>query len=267
MKVHALLKNLRNIENAGVSLEALNLVERKLSDPAEIKAAKVFPFEVYRAWKVSGTMRFGPALEKALEASLSNVPSFRGKTLIMLDVSDSMTNPLAQRPQQARGPKAQPWVPTPITRKEAGILFGVAVMNHSQPGSQMGVFGDTVAAMKDQRRSVLRHMDEINSHFVGHRSPVGHGTNTWPCTKWMWDDYGPFDRILIFTDEQANSSPLSATSFPRDVPIFVWNLAGYQVSSIDTGSGRYMLAGLTDQMFKTMTMLENASAGRWPWEA
>lgn len=243
----ALLRNLRNFEDAKLPENVLLQVASKLADPEEVAKSRQFPFRFLSAWSASGSMRFAHPLEQALEASCANVPEFPGKTLVMVDVSGSMDGKMSAK--------------STVSRKFAGAVFGAAVMKRSAPGSKLGVYA-TLCAAQEKPRSVLRTAEEIGKlNGVG-----GHGTNTWPSTKLMWDEYGPFDRILIFTDEQHHFSHISDKDFPKSCPIYVWNLAGYRPASLDVGSGRYLLGGLNDQCFKLISILEGGSDGRWPWE-
>jgi hypothetical protein len=243
----ALLRNLRNFEDAKLPANVLMQVASTLADPEQVAKSRQFPFRFLSAWSASGSMMWGQALELALEASCANIPEFPGKTLIMVDVSGSMDGKMSAK--------------STVSRKVAGAVFGAAVMKRSAPGSKLGVYA-TLCAVQDKPRSVLRTAEEI-----GKLSGVGgHGTNTWPSTWMLWQEYGPFDRILIFTDEQHHPSHITAGSFPKDVPIYVWCLGGYRPASLDLGTGRYLLAGLNDQCFKLIKILEAGSEGRWPWE-
>ena len=242
----ALLRNLRNFEKAKVPAAMLSFVANKLADPEEVAKSRQLPFRFWSAYKNSGTMRFGPTLETALDLSIANIPDFPGKTLVMVDTSDSMTSRLSAKSK--------------ISCMEAGVLFGAAVAAHSAPGSGLAMYATNVAGVKPQT-SLLRTIE-----FVMQSSGVvGHGTNTWPATKAVWDAQGPFDRIFIFTDGQ--SHPSTADQFvPKHVPVYTWHLGGYGNSDIQLGSGRYALAGLSDQSFKLVSILESGKNAGWPWE-
>ena len=69
------------------------------------------------------------------------------------------------------------------------------------------------------------------------------------------------------TDEQAwpgYGDPGSA--IPATVPLYTWNLVGYRVGQGKSGSAnRHTFAGLTDQAFRMVSLLESGSNGVWPW--
>lgn len=87
--------NLNNFAKYGVfsDSELTSIVAKRLADPIEIKNAKAFPYQLQMAYKaissdVPHVVR--EALQDAMEAAISNVPSFEGKTYVMVDTSGSM---------------------------------------------------------------------------------------------------------------------------------------------------------------------------------
>lgn len=274
MSYMALMRNLRNFEDAGVSTRVLVEVAEKLSDPEQVARSRQLPFRFWAAYKHSGTMFFGPALEKATDLSLGNVPRLRGRTLVLIDTSASMQNP-------AGGAKSQ------IKCVEAAALFGAALAASTEATAV--IYADTWRTVRIGR-SVLRTIDEIQS-LIG---SVGHGTMTWPSAVEAFNQLGPFDRIVAFTDEQNHPGRAErgeqvgfyrsstgryqsgifryehgltpATALPK-VPVYAWDLAGYGNSSQDlTEPNRYLLAGFTDQSFGQIPRLEAGYDTGWPWE-
>lgn len=237
----ALLRNLRNFEEAGISSEARKSVIDRLSDPQEVANSRQLPFRFWSAWKHSDSVRYGGAIEDALEHSLSNVPRFSGRTLVMVDTSESMQSPMSGKSK--------------MKCVEAGALFGAAVASASESGSLWAYGTDTGRVI--EKPSVLKTMETIE------RTDVGYGTNTWPSVLKAWNTDGPFDRILVFTDMQDHPSQVS---LPADVPIYVWDLRGYRNADIKTGTNRHLLGGLSDQSFKMISLLEDLNSATWPWE-
>ncbi len=86
----ALLRNLRNMEKAGVDPE---LVEAAIR--ARRGAKGVLPFQyLAAAWAVP---RYERALDEALQAALADMPVLKGRTIVLVDVSASMDWPLSRR--------------------------------------------------------------------------------------------------------------------------------------------------------------------------
>lgn len=91
----ALLRNLRNMEKAGVDTELIEkaVLERK-------GAWKVFPFRYIAAARA--VPRFEPAIDKAMIAAIAEMPAFDGETVILVDVSWSMSSKLSEKSDMTR---------------------------------------------------------------------------------------------------------------------------------------------------------------------
>lgn len=239
----ALLRNLRNFAQAGISEEMEDYVINRLRDPEQVAKSRQLPFRFYAAYKNAESVTYGRAIEKALNLSMSNVPRFGGRTLIAVDTSGSMTATMSNN--------------SSMQCVEAGALFGAAVAAASDNATLIA-YGTTWAPV-NVKPSVLKTVGAIRS------TNVGYGTNTWPSVEKAWKKYGPFDRVLVFTDMQDH--PSRSRGLPANVPVFVWDLAGYRAANIETGTNRYLLGGLSDQSFKTVQMLESFKPGSWPWES
>jgi hypothetical protein len=83
----ALIRNLRNFDQAGVPDEVAGNAARKLADPAEVARSRQFPFRFLSAYRAAQSLRWAYPLEKALNLSLANVPALPGKTLVLVDRS------------------------------------------------------------------------------------------------------------------------------------------------------------------------------------
>lgn len=236
----ALLRNLRNFEDAGISKDSVQFVRDKLADAEEVARSRQFPIRFYSAWKATDSLTWARELEDALELSLQNVPELSGRTLVLIDVSGSMTDRQSER--------------SDIDRWEIAAVFGVALAK-AQKGRADTVLFETFSQRFDLSRSVLKSVDAI-------RSSVGGGTNTWQAVS---DNYDNHDRIVILTDEQAHSSRLVQIG---ETPIYTFNLAGYRYAHAPQGEkGSYVFGGLTDAGFRMIEALDNLKNTSWPWEA
>jgi hypothetical protein len=240
----ALLRNLRNFDQAGVSDEVAEQVGKRLSDPEQVAKSKQFPFRFYAAHSAVGSLRWGHALEKALAASLGNVPALPGRTLVLVDQSPSMW-PGYGIPQQHRD----------IVNADLARLFGSAVALRAADATLVGYGGGSAQVPFRKGDAVLQVMgrfQQINAtdtfaavarHFAGH------------------------DRVVIVTDEQNQAGRYRSIDevLPARVPAYVWNIGGYQVGSTVSGAGRYTFGGLTDAAFRMVSLLEQGRDGAWPW--
>lgn len=72
-------------------------IARKISDPLEVAKARQFPYQYQTALKhlhpeIPGEIRY--ALQTAMDYSVGNVPDFPGRTLVFIDMSNSMRSPV-----------------------------------------------------------------------------------------------------------------------------------------------------------------------------
>jgi hypothetical protein len=237
----ALLRNLRNFDDAGISTETRAAVVARLSDPAEVARSRQLPLRFYAAWKSLSTLHWGPALERALELSLANVPALPGKTLVLVDVSGSMSGTMSGRSTTQR------W--------ELAALFGTALAVRAASADVVAF--QTTAQRVEARKgaSVLRAVDEF-------RGLVGGGTNTWQA---LTDHFKEHDRVVILTDEQAAADARNASKVDGiKVPIYTFNLAGYRVGHLPSGSHlRFTFGGLSDRGFAAIALLERGRDVAW----
>lgn len=239
----ATLRNLRNFEQARISTETARLVEDRLTDPDQVAKSRQLPFRFWSAFKHSGTMRFGPALETGLDLTLGNVPKFDGKTLVLVDLSGSMMTPMSARS------KIEAW--------EAGALFAAAIQ-----GSNVDLVGfATHAANIRTETSILRTVQNVDSLRLSRQ--LGHGTNTWHAVR---SAYNRHDRVIIFSDMQTDATHPTKCPVPASVPVYLWDLGGYGKASIKPGTNRHVLAGLSDSSFGLINTLEAGRDAGWPWE-
>lgn len=260
----ALLRNIRNFEQAGVSRAALDTVASTLVHPDNVAKSRQLPYRFWSAWKHSGTMLFGPTLESALEFSTANIQPLGGRSLVMVDCSGSMTSPMSGKSK--------------MTRAEAAGLFGAALYV-KDAGVDLYLYDSQLYEVGLPRTSVLRVMNGLRFS--------GGATYTWTLTQEAWtrgfskyrDVRGglPYNRIIIITDEQAygradawrwggiTGKQNDSSWVPANVPVYSWDLAGHKTTSFELGRGRYQFAGLNDASFGVIGLLESGQSGRWPW--
>lgn len=258
----ALLRNLRNFEQAGVNGTVLDEVAKRLADPEEVAKSRQLPFRFLAAYfatsginrdgydtyygrkpvATSGSLRFGFPLEQALNHSLANVPVLKGKTLILVDRSGSMWG--------------APSKSTSMNFADSAAIFGAALALRAEDATLVQ-YGDTSEEVKFSKgNSVL----SLVNKFKG----MG-GTSTAAALKKHFN--GSYTRVVLITDEQHGgywgSNPSDA--IPENVPMFTFNLVGYRAGGQEK-KNRVTLGGLTDQSFKLIPMLEAGHEAGWPWE-
>jgi hypothetical protein len=251
MGIMALIRNLRNFDEAGVSTEVANQVCVRIADPEQVARSRQLPYRWLSAYREVANDRWKVPLGLALDAAVHNIPKLTGRTLILVDTSASMT----QTAYSARS-KMMP--------VHAAALFGVALAhkcgseNVDLHGFASGTFHHPVPA----GGSVLATVNTFSNRI----GEVGHGTET---AASLHATYKGHDRVVILTDEQAFGGWRGNVSdqVPANIPIYAFNLQGYEKGMLPGEGNRHQLGGLTDHVFKMIPMLEAGRDGNWPWEA
>lgn len=236
----ALLRNLRNFQQAGVDKKVYRDVLAKISDPEQVKRGKQFPFRYLAAYQANkANLTTAAALEEALEASLDNVPSLPGRTLILVDRSGSMT--------WSRDRNMD------LTFADQAAIFGSAIALRAENATlvQFGTSSEEIRFSKsDSVLPMLRKYRDLG------------GTNTAAAVKRHFKDH---DRVIIVTDEQYSYVD-PATAVPKNIPLYTWNLEGYKAGGFSGDSKRHTFGGLTDKAFQQIPLIEAGQRAVWPWE-
>ena len=122
MGYQALLRNLRNFDQAGVRDEVAATVAAKLADPAEVARSRQLPMRFLSAYRSAPSLRWSWALEQALGHSLANVPVLPGRTLVLVDTSGSMRGALSRNGS--------------LMRWDAAAVFGLALAQRCRHGGR-----------------------------------------------------------------------------------------------------------------------------------
>lgn len=271
----ALLRNLRNLDDAGVDDKTAKLVAQKLADPEEVRNSKQFPYQYHTAWLNVPSARWKKCLDEALNLSVPNIPVLEGRSLILVDTSGSMTGPIGSPPAKKRSRKAfNPATGTEVmhapkvpSRMGAAALFGI-VLGKRNPGQvDLHAFAtgqEDLTSLTTAPDGVLDAMD-ILERMSGR---VGHGTQIKQAVD---NTYNGHDRVFIFTDMQTMRhhdwpGEDAAAAVPGDRHVYGFNLAGYSVSAVAPGEFRHELGGLTDDTFSLIRNIESGNSGQWPWQ-
>lgn len=247
----ALLRNLRNFDQANISESVKDSVCARLQDPEEVARSRQFPYRFLSAYKAAPSLTWGKSLEKALDLSCANVPELSGRSLILIDTSGSMSSRVSDRSE--------------IQLFEIGALFAAVLSKRCEKVDTV-IFGDSSAPLQLKAgESVLKYVKRVAKA----NGSVGHGTAIWQSVV---SNYSGHDRVVIFTDMQTMDSAgkpreynyyygsRGSRSFVADVKqipfIHGFNLAGYKVTTVPAGNGRFEYGGFTDASFTLMKELE-----------
>lgn len=267
MGIMAQLRNLRNFDQAGVCDKVAQQVIDKLTDPEVIATSQQFPFRflaAYRATKEAGSLRWAYPLEQALNHSLANVPSLGGRSLILVDRSPSMFPDYGYYQPNQNDRRLG------VSRADQAAIFGCSLALRAENATLIEFGGTSQEIAAPRGSSVLTLVDKF--------SQIGY-TDIPSAVK---KNYRNHDRVIVITDEQSRPGyfpsnmggyhgGMGETSIdalvPLNVPVFMWNLAGYTASAMPSGSNaRFSLGGLVDSAFRLIPMLESGAEGVFPWQ-
>lgn len=237
----ALRLNLRRIEASGALIATIN---ERLSDVEEAAKSRTMPVSFYAAYK-NAPLAFAAALQDAANASLENVPALKGRTLVLLDRSGSMSGILSAK--------------SSLSCQDAANVFASALAIRGE-NVRVVAFDTHMEDVQVNSSDLLRVVDQMPT-------PRG-GTYTHNAIAYAHDGGRQYDRIVILTDEQyAGGSVDSALDiYAPGVPTFTWNLAGYRTAQMEAREGRWTFGGLSDKGFQMIPLLERGIGQFWPWE-
>lgn len=186
----ALLRNLRNMVVAGCDEQLVKnaILCRKGAD-------RVLPFRYVAAARAVPQLE--PTIDIALLAATTELPSMDGRTLILVDISGSMDNPLSSR--------------SDMTRIDAACALA-SIVN----GESLRVFSFSNSCIEVPPRRGMAGIDAIKS------SQMHGGTYLGQAVAQM--NAIPHDRLIVITDEQ------SADRVPPPVAekAYMINVASYR---------------------------------------
>lgn len=233
----ALLRNLRNMEKAGVDRARI----REALEATRFK--RVLPFRFLTAARIC------PWAEEWLDAALVRTmsegrPFLQGVTLALVDVSGSMFTPLSKR----RDGK-----PSLAQRIDAACALAIYLREVSESGGTF-TFSHRLEAVPPRRGMALRDAI-VNSQPHG-------GTYLGAAVKVLGENEPlrkNVHRLVVFTDEQSGDA-LPACPFARG---YVVNVAA-EKNGLGYGNGWRHVDGWTEHVVRYIAALEASETGVTP---
>ncbi len=244
MGVMALVRNLRNFDQAGISERSIDAVIAKITNADEVRAARLFPYQVWAAYRYAPSDNWKRALGRTLDLTVANIPAL-DNTLVVIDTSGSMQGHVSNR--------------SAMSRVEVAAVMAMATAKRSRDVDVV-IYGQTNAQLRFRRgASVLDGVREV----VGRIGSVGHATFGHTAVA-QWFDPSRHRRVVIFTDDQQQDA--GKVRLDHVPLVYTFNLAGYAPSALAAGArGRYTLGGFTDATFTAMQVLEEGHNAQWPF--
>ena len=203
----ALLRNLRNLYEAGVDF---NLYNQKLIDG--VNGGKQLPFRYYSAFKALKTANIDDPkmhnlLEECLEKSFENAPHFDGKVACLSDNSGSAWGTLTSELGTMK-------------IAEIGNMMAVATAKMADEG-YVGAFGDRLEMMPVRKKdSMLTQVNELTK--LGKHVGAGTENGIWLFFDKAIKNHEHYDHIFVYSDMQCGHGGLYGED-ANEYKEFQWN--------------------------------------------
>lgn len=264
----ALLSNLRNIAQAGVSEQAINIVADRIVNEAVSQKFKQFPSKYYKALveleKVDAPVRLISALHDALDNSADNIPYFGKDVLILLDTSGSMGHAW----HKYGGFSLNPYEPGRSDCSHQTMLFAAQLIKASK-----GAHNLTVIQFSDEAKDVtklVRPNDSIVTTIETLLKEAQNGGTNFESavrlvsSKINRKEINP-DVVFVLTDGEIDglvtySLPKLNSFVPQNALKFVINAAAASTSPFNPNQGWNKLYGYSDNIFKLIPMMKEGKS-------
>jgi 60 kDa SS-A/Ro ribonucleoprotein len=252
----AMLRNLRNMLQAGISDAHLTKVAAMLGDAKQVQKAKQFPFRFLAAYRELRSEsnpkapKIMEALEAAIKASIANMRGFDADTRILIasDVSGSMNTAVSAKSK--------------IRMYDIGLVLSM-LLQHKCESAITSIFGTEFKVVNMPRTNILANTDTLDAYST----QVGWATNGHLVIEHLTKRKQVMDKLMIFTDMQLWNSTgdggqlgNSWREYKRVAPnarLYIFDLAGYGQAPINVlREDVALIAGWSDKIFEVLNAIE-----------
>lgn len=236
----ALIRNLRNMEQAGVGKDLIEAALRRMN------TYRVLPFRFIAA--AIAAPRYENVLDQVMLHSLSQMPKLPGKTIVVIDISGSMQVTLSAK--------------SDMTRMSAACALGAFSKElceepvvYATSGSD-GMRKHATALIPNRRGMALVDAIEKMQSTLG-----GGGIFLKQVTDYIREREGSADRMIVITDEQdcgigSKDSPLLAE--PLGKHNYLLNVASAK-NGIGYGKKWIHIDGWSEAVFRYIQEIEKSN--------
>lgn len=232
----ALLRNLRNISEQADDKTILKAC-KLISDEEGVRKSKQLPFRFYNAYEQVKNRKMLDAISEALEISLDNVPKFKGRTLVAVDASGSMSG-------------------DPI--KKASVFAAALIKSN---GADVILYDEGVKEL-----SVLSKTPVLTIAEKIQNAAMGGGTNTSLVFSYAANKKADYDRIIILSDNESwqdsgwnNGGTIDTyrgyVELGFNPTVYAIDVAGHGTKDVK-GAKVYHIAGWSEMIFEFMKWIE-----------
>ncbi|QEE51397.1 TROVE domain-containing protein [Flavobacterium alkalisoli] len=254
----AIMRNLRNILDAGVSVNHIKMVCSYISNEQAVATSKQLPFRFLAAYREvkkhesKYTSMVLEALEDAVMHSAKNIKGFGVNTSVVIacDVSGSMQQPVSAK--------------SSVMLYDIGLMLGMLMQSQCK-NVISGMFGDRWKIINMPRRNVLANVLE----YYRREGEVGYATNGYLVVNDLIKRKEVVDKVMLFTDVQMydstgfNSFEGSWKKYKEIAPnasLYIFDLAGHGKMPLDIKRNDvYLIAGWSDKIFDVLNAVNDTA--------
>lgn len=271
----------RIAENAGWQMLRMNLntfdrqcvfaipgmaekIAGRLKDEAEIKRARVLPYQLMSAYlaaseDVPGIVR--EALQDAMEIAIANVPAIEGSVVICPDVSGSMSSPATGYRKGAT---------SKVRCIDVAALVAAAMLRVNKAARVLPFEADVVEAGLNPRDSVMTNASRLAA--IG-----GGGTNCSAPLAKLNAERAKVDTVVFVSDNQswmdertANQTGLMTEWMKlkqrnRDAKLVCIDIQPYGTTQAPERDDILNVGGFSDAVFETIAAFTKGEIGAGHW--
>lgn len=225
----ALLRNLRNMEQANVDRELIKgaLLARKGG------AHRVLPFRYIAAARAAPTLE--PVIDQALQAAIAELPALKGHTGVLVDVSGSMDYQLSAKSDLKRIDAAAA-LASVINAEDLTVATFSQMLAIIPPRRGMAGVDAVIKSQPHGGTYLGRSLEEFERRAI--------------------ESGRPFDRLIVITDEQSHD----VVKAPRSKRPYLINVGSYQ-NGVGYRNGWTHITGFSENVIKYIVALEASEEG------
>ena len=257
----AMLRNLRNMLQPGISNQHVGLVAKKLADPVAVQRSKQLPFRYLAAYRELKEMKSSyvrsiiDSLDIAILQSAENISGFGYNTRVVIasDTSGSMYQPISAKSK--------------VQCYDVGLVLSMLLQTKCK-NVVTGIFGSTWKQVSLPSNNVLENVGKL-AKLSG---KVGYATNGHVVIEDLIKRKVVADKVMFFTDLQMWDSRYGGNSLQKqwtkyrntvapNAKLYLFDLVGYGQSPVRlAGKDVYLIAGWSDKIFDMLNAIERGQS-------
>jgi 60 kDa SS-A/Ro ribonucleoprotein len=237
----------------------------RLRDPAEIRRARVFPYQLMATWsacvdQVPEVVR--EALQEAMEVAIANVPALSGRVVVCPDVSGSMGSPVTGHRKGAT---------SKVRCIDVAALVAAAILRRNPEARVLPFQSDVVDVRLNPHDSIVTNAAKLAA--IG-----GGGTNCSAPLARLVRERAEVDLVVFVSDNEswvdAGRSAYGATAMMAmwqrlkvhntDAKLVAIDIQPYRTSQVPDRSDILNVGGFSDRVFDVIgAFLKEGSPEHW----